>query len=354
MDISASSAGLSITMPSANAASVGETTLIFNVGSNSFSVKNAVGAVIAFIAPGLAWQVYLTNNSTAAGGWRAVQYGAGTSSATAASLAGFGVKALANTLNQSTPVASINSDYTLNVGDRAQVRAWSGGAGTFTLTSSSTLGNDWFCYIRNNGTGGLTLLAPGGQSINGSTSLTYNPGDSSLVICDGTNFFTIGFGQSAEFTFDYISINLTGETSPYVLSGSELNRIAYNFSGTLTANMEVVVPDTVQQYWVSNATTGAFTLTVKTASGTGVDVAQGERIITYCDGVSVYAANTGAGIGLPVSVSDGGTGATTAGGALVNLGGTSVGVAIFTAANAGDVWTTLGAIPAGLVDGGSF
>jgi hypothetical protein len=353
MDVTPSGAGLSITMPPANEVSVGETTLIFNVGGSAFTVKDNAGNVIASIAAGLAWQIYLTGNSTVAGTWRAVQYAAGVSSANAASLAGLGVKALANTLNQSAPVSTINANYTLNTADRAQVRAWSGGAGTFTLTAATTLGNDWFCYIRNNGTGALTLSAPGGETVDGGSNVTYNPGDSSLVICDGSNFFTIGYGQAPEFVFDYIAISLTGQTSPYVLSGSELNRITYNFSGTLTANMEVVVPDTIQQYWVANTTTGSYTLTVKTASGSGITVTQGARAILYCDGVDVYNANTG-GVSLPLTVSQGGTGATTASGARVNLGGTATGIAIFTATSPGDVWATLGVAPAGVINGGTF
>jgi hypothetical protein len=117
--------------------------------------------------------------------------------------------------------------------------------------------------------------------------------------------------------------------------------------------MEIVVPDTVQQYWVANTTTGAYTLTVRTASGSGIAVAQGARTILYSDGVDMYPADTG-GLSFPIAVSQGGTGSTTAGGALANLGGTSVGISIFTATGANDVWAALGTAPAGVVDGGSF
>ena len=114
------------------------------------------------------------------------------------------------------------------------------------------------------------------------------------------------------------------------------------------------MPKTTQQYWVTNSTTNAFTLRVRTnTQSPGVLVAQGSRAILYCNGNDVVDAETG-GIAVPVAVADGGTGATTAGAALINLGGTSVGIGIFTAAAAVNVWTALGPAPSGTVNGGTF
>jgi hypothetical protein len=115
------------------------------------------------------------------------------------------------------------------------------------------------------------------------------------------------------------------------------------------------VPQTTQQYWVTNDTTGgSFTLRVKTNPQTpGVLVARGSRAILYCDGSEVVDAETG-GIATPISVLDGGTGATDASGARINLGGTSLGISLFTAANTAAAWTALGVAPAGTVNGGSF
>jgi len=59
------------------------------------------------------------------------------------------------------------------------------------------------------------------------------------------------------------------------------------FTGVLTANINVVVALLTKSYIVFNNTTGAFTLTVKTAAGTGITVGQGKRAILYCDGTNV-------------------------------------------------------------------
>ncbi len=134
------------------------------------------------------------------------------------------------------------------------------------------------------------------------------------------------------------------------MSGSELNRIAYNFTGVLTGNRNVIVPQTVQQYWVANNTTGPYTLTVKTSVAAGAVVNQGSRAILYSDGTNVVAADTG-GVAVPISISDGGTGATTAGNALINLGGTSTGIALFTAVSQATAQVAIGLDP---IQGGTY
>ncbi len=346
MDVTPSAGSLTIRMPDATQASVGQTALFFNVGAFSFTVADNSGNTIQTIASGEAWQIYLTGNATVNGTWRPIQYGVGTSSPSASALAGAGLKAITTTLNQAAPTTLLSSNYTLTSVDRARVLVWNGGAGTFTMPSASAAGNDWFFDARNSGTGGLTIQPSGGELINGQASLVFNPGDSARIITDGTSFYTLGYGQSSTFAFDYVSISLTGQPSPYTLTGTDLNRIAYQFSGVLTANMQIVVPNTIQQYWIRNTTTGSYTLTVKTASGTGVPVVQNGASILYCDGTNVVQAET-ANLSVPVAIAQGGTGATTAGGALVNLGGTSLGIGIFTAVNAATARASIGAAASG-------
>jgi hypothetical protein len=87
--------------------------------------------------------------------------------------------------------------------------------------------------------------------------------------------------------------------------------------------------------------------------GSGFVVGQGERVILYCDGNDVLNAAT-QGISVPLTINEGGTGSTNAGGALINLGITSVGTALFTAVDQAAAWSALGVAPAGTVDGGSF
>jgi hypothetical protein len=349
MDVTATAGPWSLTLPSALEASTGQAILFNNVGAQTFIIKNAAGVQVAAPVAGSVWQLYLTDNTTAGGTWKAFLYGAQVSAANAASLAGTGLIAIGTLLSLAMPVTFFGSNFTANIDSRARTYIWNGGAGTLTMSTAGTLGNNWFMQLRNEGTGALVIDPPGSQTINGSATLTFQPGDSAIIFTDGSNFYTLGYGQSPVFAFDYTSINVAG-TGVYTLSGSELNRIAYNFTGVLTGNRTIIVPQTVQQYWVANNTTGPYTLTVKTSIATGYTVNQGSRAILYSDGTNVVAADTG-GVAVPISVSDGGTGATTAGNALINLGGTATGIAIFTAASQAAAQVAIGLDP---INGGTY
>jgi hypothetical protein len=351
MDVNATTSSLVITMPNATEAGTGETVLFNNVGANTFTVKTATGTVICAPQSGTTFQIYLTDNSTVAGTWRSFQYGASASSTNAAALAGLGIKAIATTLNQSMPVSTFSTNYTTGTSDRAKALVWTGGSGTLSFNGAPTLGGDWFVNVRNSGTGDLTLNPNSSELINGVSTLILSPGDSAIVVTDGAEFWTIGFGQSAVYAFSLLQIDISGSGN-YTLSVAELNKTAYVFTGTLTGDRDVIVPTTVQQYWVSNQTTGSYQFGVRTAgqASPGVALAQGARAIFYCDGTNVVDADTST-VSLPIQINQGGTGATTASGARTNLGATTVGDAVFTAASQAAAQIALGLNP---IEGGTY
>jgi hypothetical protein len=346
IDVSETAAGFSITLPAANEAGNGETILFNNIGSFSFVVRDKNGTQILNAVPGSVWQVYLANNSTVAGVWKVFQYGASISAANASSLAGTGLRAIGASLSTAMPVITFNSNYTAGASDRAFTFVWTGtGSGTLTLPDPATVGNNWFIVFRNAGGGTVTVTSGGTATIDDLSSLGYQPEESSIIVTDGVSYYTIGLGQPAQFAFDYTVIDIAG-SGDYTLAGNELNRIAYNFTGTLTGNRNIIVPDTVQQYWVTNSTTGSFTVTIKTLTGSGVTISGNQRGIFYCDGADVVDADTST-ISLPVAITQGGTGATSASAARINLGITSVGEALFTASSQAAAVAALGPISGG-------
>jgi len=63
-------------------------------------------------------------------------------------------------------------------------------------------------------------------------------------------------------------------------------------SGAITAARNLIFPAVVGEWIVQNNTTGAFNLTAKTASGTGVTLTQGQSTYIYGDGTNIVFADS--------------------------------------------------------------
>lgn len=85
--------------------------------------------------------------------------------------------------------------------------------------------------------------------------------------------------------------NVAGNADIALLPIEALNDMLI-FTGALTGNIAVVVPNTAKAWKVWNKTTGAFVLTLKTAAGAGVAIAQGKKRDLWCDGSDVLAGLT--------------------------------------------------------------
>jgi hypothetical protein len=348
IDVTPDASGRSIVMPDATLTGAGQTILFNNIDATfSFFVKDFAGNTLATVTPGTQWQVYLAATTTAAGTWRVFQYGASTATVQPSALAGYGLTVTGSTLSQSLPVTTLSTTgVTVSVANRASAFVWTGtGAGTLNLLTAAAAGNNFFIFVRNEGGGDMTVEPAGTETINSDANLMLRPGDSATLITDGTTWYTIGLGRQAVFAFDYTSISVTGGN--YTLAGAELNRIAYKFVGLLTSDVYIIVPPTVQQYWINNATTGAFSLFVRTSGNTPKLVGQGAKGIYYCDGTNIILGSDPTTLTTPIVISDGGTGATTASAARLNLGITLFADPIVTATSGASVRTTIGAAASG-------
>jgi len=116
-------------------------------------------------------------------------------------------------------------------------------------------------------------------------------------------------------------------------------------TGALTAARNLVVPSNKKLYFIFNNTTGGFAVTVKVSGQTGVSVPNGNKIILVSNGTDIVLATTAAAVGVStfsagstgftpntattgavtlagtLAIANGGTGATSSGSALSNLGG---------------------------------
>jgi len=321
MEVTASAGSLNLYMPPANQTSVGNDALIRNVGSNTFVVKDYAGAnTIISVAAGEAKYIYITDNPDEEGTWGIISFGVGTSNADAATLAGYGLMASGTTLNQASAVTTFSTDRSAGVTDRAALLVWTGGAGTLTLGLAATLGNNWFTQVRNAGTGLLTVACSGSDVFNGSASVTLQPSDSCFIACSGTVFYSVGLGKNTQFNFSQLV--KTVDTGTYTLTASEASNVIQKYVsvGDLTGNVTIVVPPTIQVYYIQNATSGGVsnytvTITTNVAGGADAVIPAGQQATLICDSVNLVNANTIAVGASSISLVDG-----TAGTPALNFG----------------------------------
>lgn len=286
VDVSASVGSLVITMPDSRQVGIGQEVVFNNYGANTITINDFGGNSITTITAGQTKRLHVLTNATAAGTWRVVNLGVGTSSADASALAGYGLTPLSGQLNAAYTVTNYTTTQTITAAFRAGVANWTGGAGTFNLTAASTLGNNWYFIVRNSGSGILTIDPNGAETIDGAATLSIAPTETAFICCNGTAFFSIGKYNAQTIQFSKIAISVAG-SSDVTLTALQASFDIQEYTGNLTGNINVIVPNTVSRWWVYNNTAGSFTLTVKTAAGTGVVIPQGKRTIVHCDGINV-------------------------------------------------------------------
>lgn len=294
MDCTPEVAGLNITLPNAEQGSVGIDILFRNFGSESFFVNDYDGGASVEVPSGESLYFYLSDNSTTAGVWQNVTFGAGTSSADAATLAGNGLAAISGKLNVTQNVQTISTTTTAANTDRATTFVWTGGNGTFNLPAVLGLTAGWFISFRNNGTGALNIVPNGSSLINNISSLTVNPGDSGVIMFQQStgNFFTVGLATPSNVTFTsatYDVDTIVGATFSLV-SYAPIIQTYVSLSGTRTTDLTVVLPATTQIYILANDTLGPYNLYFE-VSGTSqppTPVTPGSVILVLSDGNNLY------------------------------------------------------------------
>lgn len=91
--------------------------------------------------------------------------------------------------------------YTALAADRGKVLDFTTAGVTLSLTAAATLGDNWFCFVRNSASSGnLTIDPNSSETIDGSTTITLGPGEACLVACNGSAFRTAGRVGSGAIT----------------------------------------------------------------------------------------------------------------------------------------------------------
>jgi hypothetical protein len=123
-----------------------------------------------------------------------------------------------------------------------------------------------------------------------SPTFTGNPAAPTPTSGDNdTSLATTAFVQTAANGF--LSKSVAGAVD-VTLTAAEAGYATIKLTGAITANINVIVPAAAARWTIWNATSGAFSVTVKTSTGTGVAVTQGTTWQLLCDGTNVVDANS--------------------------------------------------------------
>ena len=104
--------------------------------------------------------------------------------------------------------------------------------------------------------------------------------------------------QQAIAGYEEVSIAGGVQTTPLTFSNglvSDGKNAVIKFIGTITGNQTVTIPDSIEKtYIIANGTTGAFTVQVKTASGSGVTFGATDKStkILFADGTNIVDTGT--------------------------------------------------------------
>jgi hypothetical protein len=104
--------------------------------------------------------------------------------------------------------------------------------------------------------------------------------------------------QQAIAGYQEVSIAGGAQTTALAMSDATISNArnaVIKFTGTITGNQVVTIPDGIEKtYTLFNGTTGAFTVQVKTVSGTGTTFSTTDKGIklVYADGTNIVEINS--------------------------------------------------------------
>lgn len=207
-------------------------------------------------------------------------------------------------------------------------------SGTFTLavTAAASLGNGWYCYLRNTSNGDVTVDPSTSEQIDGANTFVLKPGFTVLLACDGTAFTAL---KVKERTYTNIASYTASGTfvvpaDTYVIRGYAWGKggdatgsaVSGGGGGCAYGDIAVTPGETVTITIASNIakviTSATDRLTANPASGVTAGTASKHASVTNGGAYSGGAGRSGAwaggassgsplGAGVAASTSDGGT-----------------------------------------------
>jgi hypothetical protein len=174
----------------------------------------------------------------------------------------------------STMVQAKSADYTLVEGDFATLIDYTSGTKTLTLPAVATAGDGFWFDLRNSGTGVITVDGDGSETIDGVTTITFYPGDSGRLWCNGSVWKTVGRGSAVQILTAEKTIDLTNVVSGGAVSDTiTVTGAAVGDPVSLGISPAAFNNQLFFQAYVSAADT--VTITATSNSGSSIDPSSG-------------------------------------------------------------------------------
>jgi len=129
------------------------------------------------------------------------------------------------------PYVAKTGAYTVVTTDRGSLIDCTSGTFTLGFQACATLGADWSVYVRNSGTGVITLDPSGAETIDGAATFALNPGSSCVIQCDGAALRKAGLYQ---YSSQYMHVR--DEKANTTNSGNSSTGINVRTLNTVVAN----------------------------------------------------------------------------------------------------------------------
>ena len=179
------------------------------------------------------------------------------------------------------------ANYTAVAGDLGKILDFTANSSTLSLTAAATLGAGWFVWVKNSttqtsGDHEITIDPNGSETIETSATRILYRGQSMLLVCDGSNFFTISGGVHG------IAINSEahGGSSEWPQAGGD-EAIAIGYGSTAAQ------PYGIAMGWQANAQGNSGVALGYQAYGSHSAVAIGKQTIANTANIAIgYDAET--------------------------------------------------------------
>lgn len=196
-------------------------------------------------------------------------------------------------------VQSKSAGFTLSASDRGGIFSCTS-TWTAAYTAAATLGNGWYAYFRNDGTGTITHDPNSAETIDGLATLDQLPGQIFLVFCDGANLLLYRIGAHGG--------GREARTANTALARGDRGKFIDITSGSFTQTF-AAVSTLGADWWVEYRNSTAANITLDPNASETIDgvasgpIRPGWTLRIWSDGTNLQCARVGAASSMEVLTS---------------------------------------------------